>query len=51
VVYYFCDGQEFTRLAGDSFSRCLLKMLRLEYKGLERPSSLEPPFEFTEIRG
>jgi hypothetical protein len=51
VVYYFSDGQEFTRLKGDTFGRCLLKMLRNEYTGLQRPSSLEPPFEFTEIRG
>ena len=51
VVYYFSDGQEFTRLEGDSFSRCFLKMLQQEYTGLERPSSLEPPFEFTELRG
>ena len=51
VVYFHFDGAEFTRLAGDSFSRCLLKMLRQEYAGLERPSSLVPPFEFTELRG
>jgi hypothetical protein len=51
VVYFHFDGLEFTRLEGDSFSRCLLKMLRGEYTGLERPSSLEPPFEFTELRG
>src|SRR5204863_5507669 len=31
---------------GDTFGRCLLKMLRQEYVGLETPSSLEAPFEF-----
>jgi hypothetical protein len=51
VVYFYFDGLEFTRLEGDSFGRCLLKMLRQEYTGLERPSSLKPPFEFTELRG
>jgi hypothetical protein len=51
VVYFHFDGLEFTRLEGDTFSRCLLKMLRREYTGLERPSSLAPPFEFTELRG
>jgi hypothetical protein len=33
----------FTRLQGDSFGRCLLKMLRQEYKGME------PPYEFMDI--
>ncbi|MCE9544661.1 MAG: SMI1/KNR4 family protein [Planctomycetia bacterium] len=51
VVYFDFDGSEFTRLEGDSFCRCLLKMLRQEYEGTERLSSLKPPFEFTEIRG
>ena len=51
VVYFHFDGLEFTRLEGDSFARCLLKMLRQEYSGLERPASLEPPFEFAELRG
>jgi SMI1-KNR4 cell-wall len=51
VVYWHFDGLEFTHLKGDPFGRCLLKMLRQEYVGLERPSSLEPPFEFTELRG
>ena len=50
VVYFHFDGLEFTRLEGDSFSRCLLKMLRQEYSGLARPSSLEPPFEFSALR-
>ncbi len=48
VVHYACDEQEFPRLEGDSFSRCLLKILRQEYSYPERPS-LEPPFEFTEL--
>ncbi len=51
VVYYVSVGQEFTRLGGDPLSRCPLKMLRQEYAGLERPSSLEPPFQFTDLRG
>lgn len=49
VVYYHCDGQEFTRLEGDPFSQCLLNMLRQEYSGSERPESLVPPFKFTEL--
>jgi hypothetical protein len=51
VVYFHFDGLEFTRLQGDSFGRCLLKMLRQEYKGLERPSSLEPPYRFMDSPG
>jgi hypothetical protein len=42
---------EFTRLVGDTFAGCLLKMLRREYTGPDRPCSLEPPFEFNELRG
>jgi hypothetical protein len=49
VVYWHFDGLEFTHLKGDSFGRCLLKMLRKEYAGLERPSSLAPPYEFTDF--
>jgi hypothetical protein len=49
LVYYGCDEQEFTELGRDSFSRCLLKMLRQEYTGSQRPESLVPPFKFTEL--
>jgi hypothetical protein len=49
VVYFHFDGLEFTRLEGDSFSGCLLKMLRREYSGLEQPSSLRGPFEFVAL--
>ena len=51
VVYWHFDGLEFIHLKGDRFARCLLKALRQEYKGLGRPSSLRPPFRFTEIQG
>jgi hypothetical protein len=49
VVDWFSDGLEFVHLEGAPFGRCLVKMLRKEYTGLEPPSSLEPPFEFTEV--
>lgn len=48
VVYFFFDGLEFTRLQGDSFSRCLLKMLRKDYTGMGQPPTLELPFVFTD---
>jgi uncharacterized protein (TIGR02996 family) len=41
-VSFDCDGWSCTRREGDSFRRCLLKMLRQEYKGPQRPPSLEP---------
>lgn len=50
VVYWHFDGLEFTHLEGDTFGRCLMKMLRQEYTGLERPSCLQPPYSFTELR-
>jgi hypothetical protein len=49
TVYWHFDGLEFTHLKGDSFGRCLLKMLRQEYVGLDKPSSLEPPYQFTDL--
>lgn len=48
VVYFDFDRPKFTRL-GDSFSECLLKMLRQEYSGLDHPPSLRPPFTFADL--
>jgi len=50
VVYFHSDGLEFNLLENDSFSQCILKMLRNEYSGLSEPSSLEPPYEFTDFK-
>jgi len=50
VVYYDFDGCEFNLLTGESFSDCILKMLRQEYTGLEQPSGLKPPCEFTDFK-
>jgi hypothetical protein len=50
VVYWHFDGLEFTHLEGEVFGRCIHKMLRQQYTGLEKPESLKPPFEFTELR-
>ena len=49
VVYYFFDGAEFFRLEGDSFSKCILKMLANEYSGMSQPSSLAAPCRFTDF--
>jgi len=49
VVYWNFDGEEHRHLKGDTFGRCLLKMLRQQYTGLERPSSLKPPYEFKDL--
>ncbi|HEY4258647.1 MAG TPA: SMI1/KNR4 family protein [Schlesneria sp.] len=46
VVHWSFDLPVYTRLNSDTFSRCLLKMLRGQYKGLKQPASMKPPFQF-----
>lgn len=48
VVYWSCDLPIYTHLNSDTFSRCLLKMLRGQYKGLKQPACMKAPFTFTQ---
>jgi len=48
VVFYDFDGEEYTHLKGDTFGRCLFKMLQRKYADLA--SSLVPPFEFKDLQ-
>jgi len=46
IILWFSDGHEFIHLRGDTFAKCLLKMLRNEYQ-MNDVLQLDPPFEFT----